>query len=118
VGEQRTFRVDRIKTSVVLDETFTRPAKLPEPGVGYTPTEGDISCVIDLEESASWVPEYYPVEIVETRAGVTRVRFWAPDPEVAARLLIRLGPAARLVEGPEVASRLSALGESLLARYS
>ncbi|MCI0425747.1 MAG: WYL domain-containing protein [Actinobacteria bacterium] len=118
VGGERTFRVDRIKESEMLDEVFRRPSRVPVPGIGYTPSEGDISCVIDLDAEAMWVPEYYPVEILERRQSGARVRFWAPDPEVAARLLLRLGSAGRLVEGPEVAGRLRELGSSLLALYS
>jgi proteasome accessory factor C len=117
VDDQRTFRVDRIRSAQVLEETFTRPLTVPEPGVGYSPSDGDVSCVIDLSPRAAWVLEYYPVEVVEEVEGRTRVRFWAPDPEVAARLLIRLGATAALVEGPEVGDRLRQLGESLLATY-
>jgi hypothetical protein len=62
--------------------------------------------------------EYYPVEVLgEQGADRTRVRFWSPDPEVAARLLLRLGGTATLVEGDEVGARLRQLGESLLATY-
>jgi proteasome accessory factor C len=118
VGGQRTFRVDRVRSSQVLDESFTRPTDIPEPGVGYMPSEGDVACVIDLQPDAVWVLEYYPVETLEEGGETTRIRFWAPDPEVGARLLLRLGASARLVEGPEVAERLRQLGRSLLDLYA
>ena len=118
VDGQRTFRVDRIRSAQVLEDTFTRPLSVPEPGVGYSPSDGDVSCVIDLTPRAAWVLEYYPVEVLAQGPDGTRIRFWGPDPEVAARLLIRLGGTATLVEGPEVARRVKELGRALLAKYS
>jgi proteasome accessory factor C len=117
VAGQRTFRVDRIKELQVLDETFDRPESVPEPGVGYSPSGDDISCVIDLEPAARWVLEYYPVEVVGESGETTRIRFHSPDAEVPARLMLRLGEAGRLVEGPEVAGRIGEIGRSLLSRY-
>ena len=117
VDGQRTFRVDRIKELAVRDETFEPPEQVPEPGVGYAPSKDDITAVLDLKPAARWVLEYYPVDVVEESSGTTRIRFHSPDAEVPARLLLRLGGDARLVEGPEVAERLSTIGNSLLARY-
>jgi len=117
VDGQRTFRVDRIKELEVRAETFERPDEVPEPGVGYSPGEGDIACVIDLEPVARWVLEYYPVDVVEESAQRTRIRFHSPDTEVPARLLLRLGRDARLITGPEVAARVTAIGQRLLATY-
>jgi proteasome accessory factor C len=117
VADERTFRVDRIKQIEVLDEVFVRPESLPEPGVGYTATDGDVSCTIDLMPRARWVLEYYPVEVLDESELRTRIRFSAPDPEVPARLLLRLGGTARLVEGDEVAARVISLGRRLGAIY-
>lgn len=117
VDDSRTFRVDRIKELQILEEKFERPLKVPEPGVGYTPSEGDIECVIDLEPSAQWVLEYYPVETLDDDGPTSRIRFSSPDAEVPARLLLRLGSDARLVEGDEVRERVEEIGSALLATY-
>lgn len=117
VDDQRTFRVDRIKELEVLDERFERPASVPEPGVGYSPSKDDITCVLDLRPPARWVLEYYPVEVIRESSQTTRIRFHSPDAEVPARLLLRLGSDATLVEGPEVAERTREIGRSLLSRY-
>ncbi|HET9260667.1 MAG TPA: WYL domain-containing protein [Acidimicrobiia bacterium] len=117
VDDQRTFRIDRIRQLEVLDETFERPVAVPEPGVGYSPSEGDIECVIDLEPSARWVLEYYPVEVLADGEDIVRIKFYSPDTEVPARLLLRLGTDARLVEGDEVRDRLVAIGEELARTY-
>lgn len=117
VEGQRTFRVDRIKEMEVLDEEFERPATIPTPGVGYSPSEGDISCVIDLSPAARWVLEYYPVEVIRESSRMTRIRFHSPDAEVPARLVLRLGDDAKLVDGSEVAARVGEIGRELLDRY-
>ncbi|HEX6947381.1 MAG TPA: WYL domain-containing protein [Acidimicrobiia bacterium] len=117
VEDQRTFRVDRIRSLEETGETFTPPEERPEPGVGYSPSDGDVAAVIDLGTNARWVLEYYPVEVLSDDGTAARIRFWAPDPEVIARLLVRLGSSARLVEGAEVAQRLRELGDALLRRH-
>ena len=117
VDGQRTFRVDRIKDLEVIPETFERPAEVPEPGVGYTPSEDDVVCVIDLVPSARWVLDYYPVEVISETKGRTRIRFHSPDTEVPARLLLRLGTQGRLVEGEKVAARIGKIGSALLSAY-
>jgi proteasome accessory factor C len=117
VADQRTFRIDRIRDLDVLDETFAPPRDLPEPTVGYTPSPEDVSCVIDLQPAARWVLDYYPVEVIRESSKATRIRFSSPNAEVPARLLLRLGADARLVEGPEVAARTREIGEALLAKY-
>lgn len=117
VDGERTFRVDRIRDLEVTDETFERPQRVPEPGVGYTASEDDVVCTIDLYAKALWVLEYYPVEVLRQSGRSTRIRFSAPDAEVPARLLLRLGQDARLVKGAEVAERVEDLGGRLLAVY-
>lgn len=117
VGGQRTFRIDRIRELEALDDTFEPPASLPSPEVGYAPAEGDISCVIDLTRAARWVLEYYPVEMIEEDSDRTRIAFHSADAELPARLLLRLGDTARLVEGGEVAARVRSLAEALRHVY-
>lgn len=114
VDAERTFRVDRIRTLSETGRTFAPPEERPAPGVGYSPSDGDVSTLIELGPRARWVLEYYPVEVVSDDGDTARVRFWAPDPEVAARLLVRLGDSARWLEGDEVADRLRVLGRELI----
>ena len=118
VGEERTFRVDRIRSVEPLDDEIrTALLSIPEPGVGYTASDDDVICTIDLYPRAKWVLEYYPVEVKRETSKATRIRFSAPDAEVPARLLLRLGEEARLVAGPEVSERVRELGSRLLDRY-
>ena len=114
-NEQRTFRVDRIRQLRVTGERFDVPDAIPEPHVGYVPTADDITCVIDLSNRARWVLEYYPVEVLTDTSEGVRIVFHAPEPGIPARLLLRLGADARLVEGDEVAESVRDLGAALLA---
>jgi proteasome accessory factor C len=117
VDAERVFRVDRIRHMEVLDEEFERPKDLTEAGIGYTPSDDDIAARIKLTPGARWVLDYYPVDVLkETKTGI-EIRFTSPDAEIPARLLLRLGPKARLLEGDEVRERLLAIAEILQARY-
>ena len=81
------------------------PEQLPPPEVRYTPAEDDVVATIRLGPQARWVTEYYEVDnVADEPDGWSVVRFSAPDAMVAARLLVRLGSAAQLVEGDEVAA--------------
>lgn len=116
-GAERTFRVDRMRWVEVTGERFEPPRQTPEPNVRYEPRGGDSVAIIDLFPGAEWVSEYYPVEVVERTDGRLRVRFSAVDPGVTARLLVRLGPRAALVEGLEAAAATEDLRARILARY-
>lgn len=113
----RVFRLDRIKRATPLDETFRVPDPRPEPPTGYISTEDDVVATIELGRGALWVLEYYRVEVVERDANRAVVRFSTYEPMVAAQLLLRLGPSATLIEGPEVATALTTLRTSILRRY-
>lgn len=114
---ERIFRVDRIRQVTETDQTFEAPATVPDPEVNYVPSADDVRAVIDLTPEALWVLDYYPVEVLEEEPGRTRIEFSAGDPAVVARLLLRLGSRARLVEGTEVREAREDLGTRVLARY-
>ena len=114
---ERVFRIDRIREVVVGEERFDPPAVSPEAEVRYSPSVDDVTARIELSPAAAWVANYYPVSVVsDTEAGRV-VDFSATDPMVTARLLLRLGNAARLVSGSEVESATRTLKERILARY-
>jgi len=110
---ERVFRVDRIRNAAPTSEIFVPPAEPPPPEVRYTPTEEDIRATIRLGPKARWVADYYPVEDL----GEGLIRFSAGDASVPARLLLRLGADAELVDGPEVAELLDDYRRRIAARY-
>jgi proteasome accessory factor C len=117
VDAERVFRVDRIRGLEILDERFERPKKVSEPEIAYTPSDEDVVARIRLAPSARWVLDYYPADVLkETKAG-TEIRFSSPDAEIPARLLLRLGDGARLLEGDEVKARATAIADTLRDRY-
>jgi proteasome accessory factor C len=99
VGERRTFRIDRMRNVTALDETFEVPTELDAP-TNYTARPEDPTITLDLDESSRWVAEQYPVEDLQARArGVTRVTLKVSEPRWAERLLLELGPRAKVVQG-------------------
>ena len=113
-GDERVFRDDRIRAAAAGTERFTPPDQPPPPEVRYTPGEEDVRATIRLGPAAQWVADYYPVEDL----GNGEIRFSASDPAVAARLLLRLGSDAELVQGPEVEALLADYRASIRARYA
>jgi proteasome accessory factor C len=116
-GDERVFRVDRIQDAEVSDASFDPPSEPPPPVVSYSPGVDDISATLRLQPAAKWITDYYPVDELSSEGGTTVVRFSASDPRVVARLLLRLGAAAELVEGEEVAGAAADLRQRILTRY-
>ena len=114
---RRTFRVDRIRSVEETAETFVPPVDADRPTIGFTPSADATYAVLALGKGARWVAEYYPVDVIEDPGPEMLVRFAMSDARVAARLLVRLGDKARLVEGEEVERELHNLRSEILARY-
>ena len=115
--DRRTFRVDRIRSLVARDERFSRRGRTGPRAVAYTPSADAVYAILALGPGARWVSEYYPVEVVGNAGDEQLIRFAMSDPRVGARLLIRLGDQARLVEGDEVAAETDRLRRAILAVY-
>ena len=115
--DRRTFRVDRIRSLTERADSFTRPPDTDPPTVEFTPSADAIYAILALGPRARWVAEYYPVDVVRDRENELVVRFAMSDALVAARLLVRLGKQARLVEGDEVARETDRLRRAILAGY-
>jgi proteasome accessory factor C len=115
-GDERVFRLDRIRRLQPTGEHFA-PVDHDAADIGYSPGVDDVTALIRLSPAASWVAEYYPVEVVSDENGAQVVRFSAGDASVAARLLVRLGGTAALLEGEEVAQAIRDLRTRILGRY-
>ncbi len=114
---ERVFRVDRIRSAERTGEEF-EPAPAARPAtVRYTPSDDDAHVTIDLAPAGRWVAEYYPVEVLAESGEAMTIRMSVGDPAVAARLLVRLGPAARIVEGDAVERATADLRERIRTRY-
>lgn len=116
-GDERIFRVDRIREVTPTGEKFEPPEDPPTVEVRYSPSEDDIHATIRLSERARWVADYYPVDVIEDRNGRLTVRFSAGQATTIARLLLRLGRDAELVDGPGVGTELDSMRRRVIARY-
>jgi proteasome accessory factor C len=116
-GDERVFRVDRIREATATGETVPLPASLPPAEVRYAPGADDVTALIRLGEAGAWVTAYYPVEIISQDAAGTVIKFSAADPVVTARLLLRLGTDAELLEGREVQTAVADLRARIRSRY-
>ena len=115
VDDERLFRIDRVRRARILDSGFDAPASPPDFAV-YRPRADDQRVTLELEPAGRWVVDQYPAESVEERPeGRTRVTLAVSEGAWLERLLLRLGPAARVVEGDSGVGRTAAC--RLLERY-
>ncbi|MDP8954060.1 MAG: WYL domain-containing protein [Actinomycetota bacterium] len=131
---ERRFRLDRIGSLTVLDRAALDrgPAAPPadeRPPRGqatstshagvrrvFEPRPDDPRVVLDLEPRARWVAEQYPLERLEERdGGRCRVVLVVSERAWLERLLLRLGPAASVVEGADGVA--AAAASRILAAY-
>jgi len=120
-GEDRMFRVDRIKEMTSTGETFAipegfDPARVAGAGL-FVPSPRDIEVSIDLAPPATWVLEVTPHDRAETRDGWTRMTLRTPHLEWLERLVLRLGPDARVIAPEALGERVKAAARRALDRY-
>jgi proteasome accessory factor C len=124
-GDMRRFRVDRIisvkdgpTTSTSSDEVAA-PAPMRPLEEMFVPGPGAVEVHVRLGPSAQWVPESVPVRTV-ARDGDGRVTDVVLDVGGMAwfeRLLLQLGPAARVVRPPELTGLAADAARRVVARY-
>ena len=116
-ADDRLFRVDRVRGVRPTGEHFDSAAGGGVTGV-FNPRPSDRRVTLLLNPSAAWVPESYPVESVETRPdGRLAVVLVAAERAWLERLLLRLGPAAEVLDPAEVRVEAAEAARRLLARY-
>jgi proteasome accessory factor C len=120
-GDERIFRIDRIAALTVLDQAATPDVTMDAAGtVPVFPDDPDIPrVVLELDPPARWVVEQYPMETVdETAEGRLRVTIAVSAPAWLERLLLRLGPDGRVVDGPsDLRDTGRQAARRVLARY-
>ncbi len=117
---ERLFRIDRVRSVHVTD----RPIEVPDTAEDdqaasvYEPDEGDLRVRLDLDPSAAWVADSYPVEAVRTGPdGRLEIVLPVSAPAFLERLLLGLGPAASVVDPPEARRLVVQAARRILARY-
>jgi len=119
-GDRRRFRVDRIEAARRVgrpSSTVAAPDATTDP-VAFEPPEGATTVVLELPPDAAWVAETYPVEVLgDAPGGGLRVAAALAGTRWLERLLVRVGPGARVVEPPELAGLGAAAAARVLAVY-
>jgi len=119
-GGERLFRVDRFVDVEVLDEPVTAGAAAERGGRGdprgFALAGRVPRATIEVGPAGRWVAETYPVdEVTPLDDGWSRLRLPVTAAPWLERLLVRLGPQARVVEaddpdlldaGPRAARRI------------
>jgi proteasome accessory factor C len=115
-GADRLFRLDRVRRASVLPETFA-PRPTTEPPPVFEPSPSDPTIVLELSPAAGWAATQYPTKsVVDLADGWRRVELWVSGEAWLARLLLRLGPDARVVAGDAASGAVAA--RRMLARYA
>ena len=117
----RLFRLDRIESLDLLDI----PADVPATAVLRDLDEGlfrsspeHTLVTLELDASAAWVADYYPVESVEDLPGERLlVRLRVGDDRWLRTLVLRLGGAAAVLDPPELVEAVRSRAENALAAY-
>ena len=120
VEDERMFRVDRIRAVRPTGQHFDAAAG-EEAHVGesvYHPRRDDPRVTLELDPEATWVVESYPAEEVDERPdGSWRVVLAVSERAWLERLLLDLGPAARVVAPAALQTVGAEAAARLLSRY-
>jgi proteasome accessory factor C len=116
---ERLFRADRVRavrpTGVRFDP---HPTEGRADDLVYHPRADDLRITLRLAPSARWVTEAYPTEAVEEDpGGGQQVTLAISERAWLDRLLLRLGPAATVVDPPAERDAARRAAAKVLRRY-
>lgn len=112
-GDHRTFRIDRIEGVQLIGETHTRS----DPGnEAFTGGEEAPTVTIEMPRTSRWMIEPLQASIKDVGSNLM-VEIPVSSTIFLERLMLRLGPDARVV-GPSMFSNVASLAaQRLLSRY-
>lgn len=120
-GEERMFRLDRVKEARLLDEVTDVPEDFDPARYRNAWTGGGGGSRLSLEispEASRWFADYYPTAAREVLSdGWERVELEASGEGWAATLLVKLGRDARAVHPKELAAAARSLAERISSLY-
>jgi proteasome accessory factor BC len=119
-GDMRRFRVDRIGAVRSMDQAGLVATPRPRPADDvFLPGPGAQEVHLRLGPEAQWVPESVPVRAVarDESGAVTDVVLDVEGVAWFERLLLQLGPAARVVSPPELRVLAAGAARRVLVRY-
>ena len=119
-GDMRRFRVDRIGAVRPLDQPAVPASVRTRPMEEmFVPGPGALEVHLQLGRDAQWVPESVPVRAMarDEDGMVTDVVLDVSGMAWFERLLLQLGPAARIVSPPQLTGLAADAARRVLARY-
>jgi len=118
VDDERLLRIDRIASVEPTGERFS-PRGLRGAGRPlYTPSDRDVDVRVRLCPAARWIAEYYLArDVTEHPDGSLEVTLPTAATRWIARLLLRLGPDAEVLDPVSVREEIVAEAQAALARY-
>jgi proteasome accessory factor C len=115
---ERLFRVDRIRRVEPLGERFSPRGLEGASRTLYTPTGEDVDVRLRLAPGARWIAEYYTIsDERENEDGSLDITLPARALGWVAKLLIRVGPDATVLDPPELIALIGDLARDTLGRY-
>lgn len=117
VDDERLFRVDRIRDVRVTGESFEPRGLIGQGRPLYTPHDEDIRVRLRLRPRARWVAEYYEVERVSSEGELLEVILPTKDLAWTAKLVLRLGGEAEILEPSELRSLARTVASETLGLY-
>jgi proteasome accessory factor C len=119
VDDERLLRIDRIASAEPTGERF-EPRGLRGAGRPlYTPSDRDVDVRARLHPPARWVAEYYLVrDVIEGPEGSLEVTLPTATMGWIARLFLRLGSDAEVLEPAALRDEIASEARETLARYA
>jgi proteasome accessory factor C len=116
---ERLFRVDRIRSAEPTGDVFEARGLAGAGRALYSPTEQDVEVRLLLRPGARWVAEYYATsDERDADGGAIEVTLPSRRLTWVARLLLRLGPDADVLDPPELRELVRVTARETLARYA
>lgn len=115
-GEERMFRLDRVKSAVELDATSVVPEDFdPADYKGAWTGGGEFRMIMEISPAAAvWFPDYYTTATVSALPdGWANVTLPASSETWGATLVVKLGPHVRKVQPAGVAVAARAMAERI-----
>ncbi len=122
VTDKRLFRLDRIKSLELTDETFDPPAdadaELPPPLV-FVPGPDDVLVRIRVASTTSdWLADNFHMESTKAlRRGRQELTFRVPSDRELENLLLRFGAEVEVLEPTSLAESMREAAERILKLY-
>lgn len=117
-GLVRTFRIDRIESATPTGRTVPSDEPVEVPDRFFD--DADLPrATLRVTPAARWILDHYPVdEVVERPGGAADVTLPVSSDRWLSRLLIRLGPGARVRSPRAARDRAAEMAAAVLERYS